>query len=74
MGNKQVPLLRLYRFKEAFSLTLALELVQRFRLTTDDLRQRMVGLKGHGKQRLFMYARDMRQSLAEMARVLTPSA
>jgi hypothetical protein len=37
MGNKQVPLLRLYRFKEAFSLTLALELVQRFRLTTDDL-------------------------------------
>jgi len=37
MGNKQVPLLRLYRFKEAFSLTLALEFVQRFRLTPDDL-------------------------------------
>lgn len=37
IGNKQVPLLRLYRFKEAFSLTLALELVQRFRLTPDDL-------------------------------------
>jgi len=41
-------------------------------LPTDTLRQRMVGLKGHGKQRLLMYDRDMRQSLAEMARVLKP--
>jgi SAM-dependent methyltransferase len=43
-------------------------------LPTDTLRQRMVGLKGHGKQRLLMYDRDMRQSLAEMARVLKPNA
>ncbi len=41
-------------------------------LPTNALRQRMVGLKGHGKQRLLMYDRDMRQSLVEMNRVLKP--
>lgn len=41
-------------------------------LPTETLRRRMVGLKGHGRQRLMMYHQDMRQSLAEMARVLKP--
>lgn len=41
-------------------------------LPTDTLRQRMIGLKGHGKQRLLMYDQDMRHSLTEMARVLKP--
>ncbi len=47
-------------------------LLNYFKLPADVLRQRMVGLKGQGKQRLAMYERDMRQSLAEMARVLKP--
>ncbi|WP_456337925.1 TRM11 family SAM-dependent methyltransferase [Fervidibacter sacchari] len=41
-------------------------------LPTDILRQCMVGLKGHGKQRLMMYEQDMRRSLTEMVRVLKP--
>jgi hypothetical protein len=41
-------------------------------LPKDFLKQKMVGLKGHGRQRLMMYEQDMRQSLAEMVRVLQP--
>ncbi|MFN4179624.1 MAG: hypothetical protein ACK4I8_04885 [Armatimonadota bacterium] len=41
-------------------------------LPTDALRRQMIGLKGHGKQRLLMYDHDMRQSLSEMSRVLKP--
>lgn len=41
-------------------------------LPRDFLRQRMIGLKGQGRQRLMMYEQDIRQSMAEMARVLKP--
>ena len=36
-GNKHVPLLRLYRFKEAFSFALIRELIKRLRITSEDL-------------------------------------
>jgi len=37
-----------------------------------DLRQRMVGLKGNGEQKIALYDKDIRRSLIEMARVLKP--
>ena len=36
VGNKQAPLLRLYRFKEAFSFDFARTFIRRFRLSEDD--------------------------------------
>lgn len=36
VGNRDVPLLRLFRFKEAFSLHLVREFVRRFQLTNED--------------------------------------
>lgn len=36
VGNRDVPLLRLFRFKEAFSLHLVREFIRRFQLTTED--------------------------------------
>lgn len=36
VGNRNVPLLRLFRFKEAFSLHLVREFFRRFHLTSDD--------------------------------------
>lgn len=37
VGNKDVPILRLYRFKEAFSLGLVQELLRRLKLTSSDV-------------------------------------
>lgn len=42
-------------------------------LPTDQLRRQMIGLKGHGKQRLAIYDKDMRQSLSEIERALKAS-
>lgn len=36
VGNKSVPLLRLYRYKEAFAFELVREFIRRFKLTTRD--------------------------------------
>lgn len=36
VGNKQIPLLRLYRYKEAFSLPFVEKFIERFGLTEDD--------------------------------------
>lgn len=36
VGNKNIPLLRLYRYKEAFSLSFVEEFIKRFDLTEDD--------------------------------------
>ena len=36
VGNKKLPLLRLYRYKEAFSLTFVEDFIKRFGLTKDD--------------------------------------
>lgn len=36
VGNKKLPLLRLYRYKEAFSLTFVEDFIKRFELTEDD--------------------------------------
>jgi len=41
----------------------------------DELRQSFIGVRGNGmKERLALYERDMRDALAEMARVLKPGA
>ena len=36
VGNKSLPILRLYRYKEAFSFALVKEFIHRFKLTEDD--------------------------------------
>ncbi|MCX7680978.1 MAG: hypothetical protein N2508_03255, partial [Anaerolineae bacterium] len=36
VGNKNVPLLRLYRYKEAFALSFVKEFIDRFALTVED--------------------------------------